>query len=251
MRRFRYCISSLIIAFLLTSCSSAIHRVGFSGPGIVGPRGTGIGYESIYIGARKNAEALYKDPLSLLVVLIDFPFSATLDTVMFPIDVVVGTYSLGARADRERPPSGTARPCHDQRWQNGSARQQGHRHMAGKRELTQEELNLISDQQHLIRHPTLFRHLLTLPGPPQDWKALGERLDKQVQQATHYDITHKTSLILFVEAMHYVPDALNYETPMGYLTSGGWRYFGPKDFWTGPKTIRSAPISYRKKNLGG
>lgn len=104
MRRFRYCISSLIIAFLLTSCSSAIHRVGFSGPGIVGPRGTGIGYESIYIGARKNAEALYKDPLSLLVVLIDFPFSATLDTVMFPIDVVVGTYSLGARADRERPP---------------------------------------------------------------------------------------------------------------------------------------------------
>ncbi|MAA63707.1 MAG: hypothetical protein CL581_02860 [Alteromonadaceae bacterium] len=91
--------------------------------------------------------------------------------------------------------------------------------------LTQAELDRMPGQQQLIRRYTLARHLLSLPAPPQDWESCAARLDQQCQHAATYGITHKDTLMLFVEALHYVPDALNHEAPLGYLTSGALESF--------------------------
>lgn len=91
--------------------------------------------------------------------------------------------------------------------------------------LTPEDLEKMPGQQQRIRLYALARHLLTLPEPPPTWAECEQWLTTQCQQARQYGLTSPGAIRLFVEALHYVPDALDHNTVKGYLTSGALEQF--------------------------
>lgn len=97
--------------------------------------------------------------------------------------------------------------------------------MSRQWQLTQDELDRMPGQQQVIRRYALARHLLSLPEPPHDWESCATTLNEQCQHAADYNITHQANLVLFVEALHYAPDALDHDVAVGFLTSGALEPF--------------------------
>lgn len=89
----------------------------------------------------------------------------------------------------------------------------------------QEDLQQLTENQLVCQRYALARHLLTLADPPQDWHTCEALLIKQCQLAAEYDIHRTECLKMFVEALHYMPDALEYKTVKNYLSSGGLERF--------------------------
>ncbi len=91
--------------------------------------------------------------------------------------------------------------------------------------LNEEDLLQLTQQQLINQRYALARHLLTLNDPPQDWQYCETLLIQLCQQAADYHITQTECLKKFVEALHYMPDALEYQTVKNYLSSGGLESF--------------------------
>lgn len=91
--------------------------------------------------------------------------------------------------------------------------------------LTQEDLDRMPAQQQRIRRFALARHLLDLPNPPIDWPNCKAELEVGLSQAADAGFTSLLAVTLFLEALHYVPDALEHAVVQGYVTSGALEQF--------------------------
>jgi len=91
--------------------------------------------------------------------------------------------------------------------------------------LTQEDLDNMPAQQQRVRRFTLARHLLDLPQPPPDWLECKAELEAGLSQAADAGFTSLPAVTLFLEALHYVPDALQSPVVQGYLASGALEQF--------------------------
>lgn len=91
--------------------------------------------------------------------------------------------------------------------------------------LTQEDLDHMPAQQQRIRHFALARHLLELPDPPADWPKCKAQLTAGLSQAADAGFTSLPAVTLFLEALHYVPNALEHPVVQGYMASGALEQF--------------------------
>ena len=91
--------------------------------------------------------------------------------------------------------------------------------------LTQEDLDRMPAQQQRVRRFALARHLLDLPKPPPDWPECRAELEAGLSQAADAGFTSLPAVTLFLEALHYVPDALEHPVVKGYLNSGALEQF--------------------------
>jgi len=91
--------------------------------------------------------------------------------------------------------------------------------------LTQEDLDRMPAQQQRVRRFALARHLLDLPDPPADWPNCKAELEAGLSQAADAGFTSLPAVTLFLEALHYVPTALEYPVVQGYMASGALEQF--------------------------
>lgn len=87
-------------------------------------------------------------------------------------------------------------------------------------QITEDDLAAFPAQQQLILRYELTRHLLSLPQPPTDWESCEALLSERCAQAARLNISSIDSLKMFVEALHYVPEALADSKVQDYLTCG-------------------------------
>ncbi len=88
-----------------------------------------------------------------------------------------------------------------------------------------EEFFAFTVQQHQITEFVLARHLLSLVSPPPNWEVCQKRLIEQISQAATFKVTALSSLLLFVEALHYVPEALKHDEVISILSLKASAYF--------------------------
>lgn len=91
--------------------------------------------------------------------------------------------------------------------------------------LTQSDLDRMPAQQQRMRCFALARHLLDLPDPPVDWLNCKAQLETGLSQAADAGFTSLSPVTLFLEALHYVPDALEHPVVQGYIASGALELF--------------------------
>ena len=80
-------------------------------------------------------------------------------------------------------------------------------------------------QQQRVRRFALARHLMGLPEPPPDWLECEAELERGLSQAADAGFTSLPAVTLFLEALHYVPDALEHPVVQGCLASGALEQF--------------------------
>ncbi|RBW48978.1 hypothetical protein [Marinobacter sp. F3R11] len=91
--------------------------------------------------------------------------------------------------------------------------------------LTQEDLDHMPAQQQRVRCFALARHLMELPDPPADWPRCKAELETGLSLAAEAGFTSLPATTLFLEALHYVPDALKHPVVKGYMDSGALEQF--------------------------